>query len=108
LVVLGAILVALVWPQQVADRAPAAHNQDYRGAADLVATDCSARISYDGMSRDAMVYYLAQKLCAPSESATSEHLWVVQAAGPQATEPGYRLIKAAGLGMAIVTYWVVE
>jgi mannosyltransferase len=108
LVALGAILVALVWPQQVADRAAAAHNQDYRAAADLVATDCSARISYDGMSRDAMVYYLQQKACSPSESATADHLWVVQAAGPQATEPGYDLIKTAGFGMAIVTYWVAD
>ncbi|HEX7490326.1 MAG TPA: glycosyltransferase family 39 protein [Candidatus Limnocylindrales bacterium] len=88
LVALGVILVVLVWPQQVAYRTAAAHNQDYRGAADLVATDCSARISYDGMSRDAMVYYLQQKPCAPSESAPADHLWVVQAAGPQATEPG--------------------
>jgi hypothetical protein len=32
----------------------------------------------------------------------------VQAAGPQATEPGYDLIKTAGFGMAIVTYWVAD
>jgi mannosyltransferase len=108
LVVLGAILVALVWPQQIADRAPAAHNQDYRGAAELVATDCSAKISYDWMSRDAMVYYLQQKPCAPSESATAGHLWVVQATGPQSTEPGYTLVRSATFGMAIVTYWLAE
>ena len=29
-------------------------------------------------------------------------------AGPQATEPGYDLIKTAGFGMAIVTYWVAD
>lgn len=108
LVALGAILVALVWPQQIADRAPAAHNQDYRGAADMVATDCDARISYDWMSREAMVYYLQQKPCAPSEAGPAGHLWVVQAAGPQVTEPGYTLVRSTTFGMAIVTYWLAE
>jgi mannosyltransferase len=106
LVVLGAILVALVWPQQIAYRVPAAHNQDYRSAAELVATDCSARIIYDGMSEDAMVYYLQQEPCSPSKAAATNRLWIVQAAGPQVTEPGYNLVSTAGFGMAIVTYWV--
>jgi mannosyltransferase len=108
LLVLTAILVALVLPQQIEIRGPAAHNQDYRGAAELVATDCSARIGYDGMSRDAMDYYLQQKPCAPSETAPADHLWFVQAAGPQVTEPGYTLVTAATFGMAIVTYWVAK
>jgi mannosyltransferase len=106
--VVAAILVALVLPQQIAVRGPAAHNQDYRGAAELVATDCSARIDYDGMSRDAMEYYLQQKPCAPSETMSGNHLWVVQAAGPQVTEPGYTLVRTAKFGMAIVTYWVAK
>jgi mannosyltransferase len=106
--VVAAILVALVLPQQIAVRGPAAHNQDYRGAAELVATDCSARIDYDGMSRDAMEYYLQQKPCAPSETMPGNHLWVVQAAGPQVAEPGYALVRTAKFGMAIVTYWVAK
>jgi mannosyltransferase len=105
---LAVILLALVWPQQVAVRGPAAHNQDYRAAAALVATDCSARISYDGMSRDSMVYYLRQTSCAPSETAASDHLWVVQAEGSQLTEPGYTLVRTANLGQAIVTYWAAK
>jgi mannosyltransferase len=104
--VLAAILVGLVMPEQIDYRGPAAHNQDYRGAAELVATDCSARISYDYMSRDAMAYYLARQPCAPSETTPGDHLWVVQAAGPQVTEPGYTLVRSATFGMAIVTYWV--
>jgi hypothetical protein len=106
--VLAAILIALVVPQQIDVRGPASHNQDYRGAAALVATDCSARITYDGMSRDAMEYYLAQQPCAPSDTKSSDHLWVVQAAGPQIAEAGYRIVKTATFGMAIVTYWVAE
>jgi mannosyltransferase len=106
--VIGAILVALVWPQQIDVRGPAAHNQDYRGAASLVATDCSAKIAYDGMSKDAMEYYLQRQPCAPSEATAGNHLWVVQAAGPQATEPGYTLVRTATFGMAIVTYWVAK
>ena len=106
LLVLAAILVALVWPQQIAIRGPAAHNQDYRSAAELVATDCSARIVYDWMSRDAMLYYLAQQACAPSETMPGDRLWVVQADGSQVTEPGYSLVRTATFGMAIVTYWV--
>jgi hypothetical protein len=106
--VLAAILVALVLPQQIAVRGPAAHNQDYRGAAELVATDCSARIAYDGMSRDAMAYYLQQKPCAPSETMSGDHLWFVQAAGPQVTEPDYTLVRTETYGMAIVTYWVAK
>jgi hypothetical protein len=108
LVVLAAILVALVLPQQIAVRGPAAHNQDYRGAAELVATDCSARIAYDGMSRDAMEYYLHQQPCAPSETMPDDHLWFVQAAGPQVTEPDYTLVRTETYGMAIVTYWVAK
>jgi len=108
LLVLAAILVALVLPQQIAVRGPAAHNQDYRGAAELVATDCSARIAYDGMSRDAMAYYLRQKPCAPSETMSGDHLWFVQAEGPQVTEPDYTLVRSATFGMAIVTYWVAK
>jgi mannosyltransferase len=104
--VLAAILVGLVLPQQIDYRGPAAHNQDYRGAAELVATDCSARIAYDGMSRDAMEYYLQQHPCAPSETRPGDRLWVVQATGPQVTEPGYTLVRTATFGMAIVTYWV--
>lgn len=105
--VLAAILVGLIWPQQVAVRGPAAHNQDFRAAAELVATDCSARIAYDGMSRDSMVYYLGQHSCAPSETAGGGHLWVVQAEGPQFAEPGYTLVRTDAFGQAIVTYWVV-
>jgi mannosyltransferase len=105
LLILGAILAGLVYPIQVDYRGPAAHNQNYRGAADLVATDCSARISYDWMSRDSMVYYLGQKACRPAASATDDHLWVVQAAGPQVTETGYTLVRTQTFGMAIVTYW---
>ena len=108
LLVLAAILVGLVLPQQIAVRGPAAHNQDYRGAAELVATDCSARIDYDGMSRDAMEYYLEQKPCAPSETTLGSRLWVVQATAPQVTEPGYALVHSATFGMAIVTYWVAK
>ena len=108
LLVLAAILVALVLPQQIAVRGPAAHNQDYRGAAELVATDCSARIAYDGMSRDAMEYYLHQQPCAPSETMSDDHLWFVQAAGPQVTEPDYTLVRTETYGMAIVTYWVAK
>jgi mannosyltransferase len=108
LLVLAAILVALVLSQQIAVRGPAAHNQDYRGAAELVATDCSARIAYDGMSRDAMAYYLQQKPCAPSETMSGDHLWFVQAAGPQVTEPDYTLVRTETYGMAIVTYWVAK
>jgi len=108
LLVVAAILVALVLPQQIAVRGPAAHNQDYRGAAELVATDCSARIAYDGMSRDAMEYYLHQQPCAPSETMPDDHLWAVQATGPQVTEPGYTLVRTATFGMAIVTYWVAK
>ena len=108
LLVLAAILVALVLPQQIDIRGIAAHNQDYRGAAELVATDCSARIDYDGMSRDTMAYYLQQKPCAPSETAPADHLWVVQAVGPQVTEPGYTLVTTATFGMAIVTYWLAK
>jgi mannosyltransferase len=108
LLVLAAIVVGLVLPQQLDVRGPSAHNQDYRGAAALVATDCSARVAYDGMSRDAMEYYLRQQPCAPSETAPSDHLWVVQAAGPQVAEPGYRIVKTATFGMAIVSYWVAE
>lgn len=105
-VVLSAILVALVLPQQFAIRGPAGHNQDYRAAAALVASDCAARISYDGTSRDAMDYYLAQHQCAPSESAVSGHLWVVQASGPAAKQTGYALIRSEAFGMAIVSYWI--
>src|ERR1035437_998842 len=108
LLVLAAILVAFVLPQQIAVRGPAAHNQDYRGAAELVATDCSARIAYDGMSRDAMEYYLHQQPCAPSETTLGSRLWVVQATAPQVTEPGYALVHSATFGMAIVTYWVAK
>jgi mannosyltransferase len=108
IMVLAAILIALVLPQQIDVRGPASHNQDYRGAAALVATDCSARIAYDGMSRDAMEYYLQQLPCAPSDTNSPEHLWVVQAAGPQTAEVGYRVVKTATFGMAIVTYWVAE
>ena len=108
LLALAAIVVALVLPQQIDFRGPAAHNQDYRGAAALVATDCSARVSYDGMSKDAMEYYLSQQPCGPSETAPSDRLWVVQASGPQVAEPGYRIVKTATFGMAIVTYWVAE
>jgi mannosyltransferase len=106
-VALAAILVALVWPQQLAVRGPAAHNQDYRGAAALVSTDCSARIVYDGMSKDSMEYYVRQQPCEPSESTAGDRLWVVQADGPEASEPGYTLVRSATFGMAIVTYWVV-
>jgi mannosyltransferase len=106
LLVLAAILVSLVLPQQIAIRGPAAHNQDYRSAAGLVATDCSARIAYDWMSRDSMVYYLRQQPCAPSETTPGNRLWVVQADGSQVTELGYSLVRTATFGMAIVTYWV--
>lgn len=106
-VVIAVLLLALVLPQQMAIRGPAGHGQDYRAAARLVATDCRARISYDVMSRDAMVYYLQrQQACSPSETATADHLWVVQAAGPQVLEPGYALVRATKFGSAIVTYWV--
>jgi mannosyltransferase len=108
LLLLGAILLALVWPQQVAVRGPAAHNQDYRAAATLVATDCMARIAYDGMSRDSMVYYLRGQSCAPSETAAGAHLWVVQAEASQLIEPGYTLVRAANFGQAIVTYWATK
>jgi mannosyltransferase len=108
LFILAAILVGLVLPQQIDYRGPAAHNQDYRSAAELVATVCSAGISYDGMSRDAMVYYLEQRPCAPSETMRGDHVWVVQAAGPQVTEPGYTLVRTATFGMAIVTYWAAK
>lgn len=106
--ILGAILVGLVLPQQIAIREPAAHNQDYRGAAQLVATDCSARIAYDGMSKDAMEYYLRQEPCAPSETMVADRLWVVQATGPQIMEPGYALVRTGTFGMAIVTYWLAK
>ncbi len=89
-------------------REPAVHNQDYRGAAQLVATDCSARIAYDGMSRDAMDYYLARQPCAPSENGPGDRLWLVQATGPQVTEPGYTLVRTATFGTAIVTYWAAR
>lgn len=105
ILLLGAILVALVWPQQVAVRGPAAHNQDFRAAAALVATDCTARIAYDGMSKDAMLYYLQGQSCAPSETAAGDHLWVVQAEGSQLTESGYTLVGTTTFGQAIVTYW---
>ncbi len=108
LLLLAAILVALVWPQQVAVRGSAAHNQDYRAAAALVATNCSARISYDGMSRDSMVYYLRQAPCAPSETAAGNRLWVVQAEGSPLTEPGYTLVRTANFGQAVVTYWAAK
>ncbi|HJX68368.1 MAG TPA: glycosyltransferase family 39 protein [Candidatus Limnocylindrales bacterium] len=103
---LAAILLALVMPQQIALRGRAGHDQDYRGAAELVATDCSARIAHDYMSGDAMRYYLRQQPCAPSETAPGGHLWFVQCAGPQVTESGYRLVRTASFGSAIVTYWV--
>jgi len=106
--VVAAILVGLVLPQQIAVRGPAAHNQDYRAAAELVATDCSARIAYDGMSRDAMEYYLQRQPCAPAETTSGSHFWVVQATGPQVTEPGYTLVRGATFGTAIVTYWVAK
>jgi mannosyltransferase len=114
--VLAVILVGLVLPIQIDYRGPASHNQDYRGAAELVATDCSARIAFDGMSGDAMEYYLGQQPCAPTETAPDDrsadrpgdHLWVVQADGPQVTEPGYALLRTATFGMAIVTYWVAR
>ena len=108
LLVVGAILLGLVMPHQIAVREPAAHNQDYRGAAQLVATDCAARIEYDAMSKDAMEYYLQQKPCAPSETTPGVRLWVVQAAGPQVAETGYTLVRTATFGMAIVTYWVAK
>lgn len=108
LLVAAAILLALVLPQQIAYRESAAHNQDYRGAAELVATDCAARVAYDGMSRDAMDYYLTQNSCAPSDANQSDRLWVVQATGPQVTEPGYTLVRSATFGMAIVTYWIAN
>lgn len=105
LLALGAILLALVWPQQVAVRGPAAHNQDFRAAAELVATDCSARIAYDGMSRDSMIYYLRQHPCAPSETAGGGRLWVVQAEGSATAEPGYTLVRTVTFGQATVTCW---
>jgi hypothetical protein len=105
-VALAAILLALVIPQQIAVRGSAGHDQDYRGAAELVSTDCSARIAHDYMSGDAMEYYLRQQSCAPSETTSGSHLWFVQAAGPQVAEPGYQLVLARTFGSAIVTYWV--
>ena len=104
----AAILVGLVLPQQIDVRGAAGHNQDYRGAAELVATDCSARIAYDGMSRDAMEYYLQRLPCAPSETGSDAHLWVVQASGPQAPEQGFTLVSSTTFGMAIVTYWAAR
>jgi mannosyltransferase len=109
LLLLAAILVALVWPQQIAVRGPAAHNQNYRAAAALVATDCSSRISYDGMSKDAMIYYLQSQPCSPSETMSAgDHLWVVQADGKPVAEPGYTIVRTATFGMAIVTYWAAK
>lgn len=108
LLILAAILVGLVMPVQIDYRGPAAHNQNYRGAAQMVATDCSARISYDWMSRDAMDYYLAQERCAPSETGPGTHLWTVQAAGPQVAQPGYTLVRTATFGMAVVAYWAAD
>ena len=55
-----------------------------------------------------MAYYLRQKPCAPSETMSGDHLWFVQAEGPQVTEPDYTLVRSATFGMAIVTYWVAK
>ncbi len=104
--VVACLLAALVLPQHISLRDPASHGQDYRSAAQLVATDCSAAIRYDGMSRDAMTYYLQHQSCAPSEGASSARLWVVQAEGPQVAEPGYQLLSSNAYGSALVTYWV--
>ncbi len=106
LVALAAILVALTLPQQLTVRGPAAHNQDYRSAAALVATDCAAGIQYDGTSRDAMLYYLASRPCAPIEDHAEAHLWSVQASGPLVSIPGFRLVRSESFGMALVGYWV--
>jgi hypothetical protein len=54
-----------------------------------------------------MMHYLRQHSCVPSETAAHAHLWVVQAEGPQITEPGYTLVRTDAFGQAIVTYWVV-
>ncbi len=105
LLAFAAIVVGLVIPAQMDIREPAGHGQDFRSAAALVATDCSASIHYDGLSRDTMAYYLTQHECSPSESASSDRLWVVQGDGPQTTEPGYSLISSTTFGTAIVTYW---
>jgi hypothetical protein len=106
--VAAAIIAGLVIPQQIALRDPAAHGQDYRAAAQYVVSDCSARIIYDHQSSDAMYYYLRYKPCSPSETATSDHLWVVQCDPPQVEEQGYRLVRSQAFGRAIVTYWVAD
>lgn len=106
--VIAGLLVALVLPQQISLRDAASHGQDYRSAAQLVATDCSAAITYDGMSQDAMTYYLRDQSCAPSEGSHSDRLWVVQAEGPQISEPGYQLLSSDKFGSALVTYWATK
>jgi mannosyltransferase len=104
----AAVIAGLVLPYQIALRDPAAHGQDYRSAAQYVVSDCSARIVYDHQSRDAMLYYLRNASCSPSETATGSRMWVVQCDPPQAQEPGYRLVSTETFGRAIVTYWVSD
>jgi mannosyltransferase len=104
----AAVIAGLVIPQQIGLRDAAAHGQDYRAAAQYVVSDCSARIAYDYQSSDAMHYYLRDKPCSPSETAASDHLWVVQCDPPQVAETGYRLIRSRSFGRAIVSYWVVD
>jgi mannosyltransferase len=106
--VAAAIIAGLVIPQQIALRDAAAHGQDYRAAAQYVVSDCSARIVYDHQSSDAMYYYLRDKPCSPSETATSDHLWVVVCDPPQVQEEGYRLVRSEAFGRAIVSYWVAD
>ena len=106
--VAAAIIAGLVIPQQIDLRDPAAHGQNYRAAAQYVVSDCSARIIYDHQSSDAMYYYLRDKPCSPSETATSDHLWVVQCDPPQVQEEGYHLVRSEAFGRAIVSYWVAD
>jgi mannosyltransferase len=104
----AAVIAGLVIPQQIALRSAAAHGQDYRAAAQYVVSDCSARIIYDYQSSDAMHYYLRDQPCSPSETAASDHLWVVQCDPPQLQEEGYRPVRSEAFGRAIVSYWVAD
>ena len=104
----AALIAGLVIPQQMTIRTAAGHGQDYRAAAQYVVSDCSARLVTDYQSRDAMHYYWRDQPCAPSETAASDRLWVVQCDGPQVAEPGYRLLRTETFGRAIVAYWIAD
>jgi mannosyltransferase len=104
----AAVIAGLVIPQQIALRGAAAHGQDYRAAAQYVVSDCSARMITDYQSSDAMHYYLRDQPCSPSETAVSDHLWVVQCDPPQLQEAGYRLVRSESFGRAIASYWVAD